>query len=68
VEEKLFMKCWKKWLNVTSRQKRGLKQKNSCLRSRTQMCGLADLASGFVLSFYMRVGRDLGDEHHKQQY
>jgi hypothetical protein len=43
-----------------------MEQENSCLWSRTEMCSLADLASGFVLSLCMRVGRDLGNEYNKQ--
>ena len=45
-----------------------MQQQNSCLRSRAEMCSLADLAGGFVLSFCMRVARDLRNEYNKQQH
>jgi hypothetical protein len=62
VEEKLFMKRGKKWLNVTSRQKTSMKQENPCLGSRAEVRSLADLTGCFVLSLCVRVRCDLGDE------
>ena len=65
MEEKLFMKPGKKLLNVASRQKRRMEKQNSCLRSRAKMRSLADLASGFVLSFYVGMGRSLRNKYNK---
>jgi hypothetical protein len=43
-----------------------MEQENSCLRSRAEMCSLADLASRFVLSLCVCVRSDLGNEDKKQ--
>lgn len=67
MEEKLFVKRRKKWLNITSRQKRRMKQENPCLRGRADMRSLADLAGSLVLSFLVGVGGDLGNKSNKQQ-
>ncbi|HKW35691.1 MAG TPA: hypothetical protein VJN92_21970 [Candidatus Acidoferrum sp.] len=43
-----------------------MKQENPRLRSRAKMRSLADLASGFVLSLRVRVGRNLRDKYNKK--
>jgi hypothetical protein len=67
VEEKLFVKRGKKWLNVTGREKWRMKQENHCLRSRAEVCGLANLASRFALSLCVQVGCGLANEGKEQQ-
>jgi hypothetical protein len=67
VEEKLFMKRGKKWLNITGREKRRMKQENHCLWSRAEVCGLTNLASRFALSLRVEVGCGLANEGEEQQ-
>jgi hypothetical protein len=66
VEEELFMKSRKNWLNITSAQKRGMKQENPCLRCRPKVRGLAHLTSRFVLSVAVGVDPDLSNKNNKQ--
>ena len=66
-EEKLFVKRWKKWLNVTSRKKRGMQREGSCFRGRTEVRGVADLTGCLVLSICVRVGRDLGNKYNQHR-
>ena len=65
MEEKLFMKPGQKWRNVARRQKRRMEKQNSCLRSGAEMRSLADLASCFVLSFYVGMGRSLRNKYNQ---
>lgn len=67
MEEKLFMQRRKKGLNVARRHERRNNQRDSRCGSRSEMCRLADLASGFVLPFFVGVGDDLRDKYDKKQ-
>jgi hypothetical protein len=66
VKEKLFVKPWKKWLNITSRKERRMKQLNSCLRCRTKVRGVAHLTSCFALPVGVGVARYLSNKNEKQ--
>ena len=67
MEEKLFMQSQKKGLNVARRHERHNKQRDSRCGSRSEMRGLADLASGFVLPFFVQVGSGLRNKYNKKQ-
>lgn len=66
MEEKLFVKPWKKWLNIISRKKGRMKQLNSCLRCRAKVRGVAHLTSCFALPAGVGVARDLNNKNEKQ--
>lgn len=67
MEEKLFMKRQQEGLNVARRHKRRMKQKDARLGNGAEVRQLANLASRFVLSFFVGVGCGLGNESDKQQ-
>ena len=66
MEEKLFVKPWKKWLNIGSRKERRMQQLNSCLWCRAKVRGVAHLTSCFALPIGVGVARDLSNKHEKQ--
>ena len=67
VEEKLFVKRGEKWLNVTSRQQRRMKEENRGMWARHEMRNLTDLAGGLVLCMGVKVGGRLRNKHDKEQ-
>jgi len=66
VEKKLFMQRRKKGLNVSRRRERRMKHKDSRLRSRSDMCSLADLAGSFTLPIRVQMGCGLTNEDNQQ--
>lgn len=66
MEEKLFMQRRKKRLNVARRHEGRNNQRDSRCGSRSNMCRLAHLASGFVLPLFVQVGRGLRHKYDKK--
>jgi len=62
VEEKLLMNRYDERLNASRCQERTNQRCDSCGRCRTDMRGLANLASRFTLSSDVGVTQSLGNE------
>ena len=60
--EKLLLNRYDKWLNVFRRDERTNQRRGSCSRCRSDMRGLANLATRFILSLGMGVTQRLVNE------
>ena len=66
MEEKLLVNRYDKRLNVPDREKRTKQRWGKRVRTGADVRCLADLASSFILSFCVRVTKDLSKEQNGQ--
>jgi hypothetical protein len=66
VKEKLLVNRYYERLNVSRCKKRTYERCNPRRRRGAQMCRLAKLARGFILSVSVRMSQGLGGEQHEQ--
>jgi len=66
VKEKLLVNRYNERLDVSCRKKRTYQRGGFCCRSRAKVGRLANLASSFILSLSMGMGKDLGNKQNAQ--
>ena len=62
MKEEFRMKRNNQYLDIPNGQEGRVRRQSPCRRSRARVRGLADLASRFTLSFFVRVGNNLGEK------